>query len=53
MNFWELFAPEYQQMIKERGLARLRGENPPARYEVRLQTGDGKMDGDHQQKGDV
>jgi light-regulated signal transduction histidine kinase (bacteriophytochrome) len=38
MNFWELFAPEYQQMIKERGLARLRGENPPARYEVRLQT---------------
>lgn len=39
MKFWELYAPEFRDMVKERGLSRLRGANPPASYEVRLQTG--------------
>ena len=38
MKFWELFAPEFRDLVKERGLARLRGENPTSSYEVRLQT---------------
>lgn len=38
MKFWDLFAPESRELVKERGLARLRGENPPSSYEVRLQT---------------
>ncbi|MEA1885044.1 MAG: PAS domain-containing protein, partial [Thermotogota bacterium] len=27
-SFWELVAPKYQQLIKERGLSRLKGEWP-------------------------
>jgi len=38
MKFWDLFDPEYSHIVKERGLARLRGENPPQRYEVKLRT---------------
>ena len=38
IKFWDLFAPEFRELVKERGLARLRGENPPSNYEVRLQT---------------
>lgn len=42
MKFWDLFAPEYRELVKERGLSGLRGGNPPSSYEVRLQTNDGK-----------
>jgi len=38
MKFWDLFAPEFQELVKERGLARLHGEDPQSSYEVRLQT---------------
>lgn len=38
MKFWDLFTSEYRELVKERGLARLRGENPPSSYEVKLQT---------------
>lgn len=42
MKFWDLFAPEFRELVKERGLARLRGENPPSSYEVRLETKGGE-----------
>lgn len=38
MKFWELFDTKYSEMVKQRGLMRLRGENPPSRYEVKLRT---------------
>ncbi|CAJ37940.1 PAS domain-containing protein [Methanocella arvoryzae] len=38
VKFWELFAPEFRDMVRERGLAMLRGEDSPYSYEVRLQT---------------
>jgi PAS domain S-box-containing protein len=42
MKFWDLFVPEYRELVKESGLARLRGENPPSSYEVKLQTKGGE-----------
>ena len=38
MDFWELVHPDHRQVAKERGLARLRGESVPPRYEVKLIT---------------
>lgn len=38
MKFWELFDPKYSEMVRQRGLMRLRGEHPPSRYEVKLRT---------------
>jgi PAS domain S-box-containing protein len=38
MKFWDFIDPEYQEMVKERGLSRLKGENPQSRYEVKLRT---------------
>ncbi len=43
MNFWELVHPEHQQMVRERGLARVHGERLPSRYEVKLLTKDGDV----------
>jgi PAS domain S-box-containing protein len=42
MRFWEFVHPDYQQMVKERGLARLRGQSPPSRYEVKILTKSGE-----------
>ena len=42
MQVWELVHPDYQQMVKERGLAGLRGESPPSRYEVKILTKSGE-----------
>lgn len=36
MNFWDFVHPEMQEQIRERGLARLRGEPVPPRYEVKI-----------------
>jgi PAS domain S-box-containing protein len=41
INFWELADPESQAEVKEQGLARLRGEPVPARFEVRNIAKDG------------
>jgi|GEM_PF-2436366 len=43
MDFWELVAPESREIVKERGLKRLRGEDPPERYEFRALRKDGKV----------
>ncbi|MBU1948883.1 MAG: PAS domain S-box protein [Candidatus Eisenbacteria bacterium] len=35
-EFWTMFHPEDQDLMKERGMARQRGEDTPTRYELRL-----------------
>lgn len=35
-TFWEHVDPEYRELVKQRGLARLRGENVPPRYEFKF-----------------
>lgn len=41
-NFWEIMAPEYQEKVKVRGLARLSGDNSTPRYEVKIITKQGR-----------
>lgn len=41
-NFWDIIHPEYRELVKERGLARQRGDEAPQRYEVKLLTKDGQ-----------
>ena len=36
LNFWELIHPDFQEFVRNRGLARLRGEDVPARYEFKI-----------------
>lgn len=36
MKFWEVVHPDFQQLIKERGFARQRGENVPAHYQFKI-----------------
>jgi PAS domain S-box-containing protein len=36
MNFWEVIHPDMRAIVKERGLARLRGSEPPSPYEVKI-----------------
>ena len=40
--FWEILHPEYQEQIKEKGLARVRGESIPSRYEIKYLTKSGE-----------
>ncbi len=42
MNYWELAHPEYQKLIKERGLARQQGEPIIPRYEFKIITKTGR-----------
>jgi PAS domain S-box-containing protein len=42
MEFWEIIHPDHRQMVRERGLARLRGEAVPTRYELKLITKSGE-----------
>ncbi|MCU0606118.1 MAG: PAS domain S-box protein [Candidatus Edwardsbacteria bacterium] len=41
MPFWQLAHPDHQEMVRERGLARQRGESPPAHYEFKIVRKDG------------
>ncbi|MHB1246385.1 MAG: sensor histidine kinase [Sulfuriferula sp.] len=41
MDLWQLVAPEYQEMVKERSLARLKNAGGPARYELKIITKQG------------
>ncbi|HEX9788859.1 MAG TPA: GAF domain-containing protein, partial [Candidatus Binatia bacterium] len=41
MDFWQIVHPGYQQMIKQRGQARLRGVKIPRRYELKIVRKDG------------
>ena len=42
MKFWEFVHPDYREMVHQRGLARQRNENVPARYDFKIITKDGK-----------
>lgn len=42
MDFWEIMHPDMQEFVKQRGLARLRGEATPGRYEVKIVTKTGQ-----------
>jgi PAS domain S-box-containing protein len=41
MDFWEIIHPDHRAMVRERGMARLRGEAVPARYEIKILTKSG------------
>ncbi|WP_420130279.1 PAS domain S-box protein [Longimicrobium sp.] len=41
MRFWDIVAPEHRDMVRERGLARQRGEPVLSRYEFRILRKDG------------
>jgi PAS domain S-box-containing protein len=42
MSFWEIMHPDFRQLVKARGLARLQGEDVPTRYEVKILTKNGE-----------
>ena len=43
MDFWDLVHPEDRQEVRDRGLARQRGEPVPSRYEFRIVRRDGAV----------
>ncbi len=42
-NFWEIVAPKHKNLIKERGLARLKGEWPQDKYELQIAQKSGEL----------
>ena len=36
MNFWDIVHPDLRDMVRERGMARQRGERPPSTYELKF-----------------
>jgi len=38
MNFWDVIHPDFKELVKERGLKRLKGEMPLAHYDVQIIT---------------
>ncbi len=36
LRFWDVVHPDFQEMIRQRGLARQRGEDVPTRYEFKI-----------------
>jgi PAS domain S-box-containing protein/diguanylate cyclase (GGDEF)-like protein len=42
MSFWDMIHPDFRDVVRERGMARQRGEQVPARYEVKLLTKSGE-----------
>ncbi|WP_105317660.1 PAS domain S-box protein [Thermus tenuipuniceus] len=40
---WEFVHPADREMVRARGLARIRGENPPGRYTFRILTREGEV----------
>ena len=43
MNFWDGIHPDCQELLRIRGLARLRGEDVPSQYEVKYLTKSGEV----------
>jgi PAS domain S-box-containing protein len=43
MKFWDLAHGDFRELVKERGLARQRGEDVPSRYEYKWVTKDGEV----------
>ncbi len=42
MKYWDIVAPEYRSLIRDRGLQRLAGEEVPSGYEFKIITKEGK-----------
>lgn len=42
INFWDVVHPDFRELVKERGAARLRGEAVPDRYEFKILTKSGE-----------
>jgi diguanylate cyclase (GGDEF)-like protein/PAS domain S-box-containing protein len=42
MNFWDVIHPDSRELVKQRGLARQRGEDVPREYETKLLTKSGE-----------
>ncbi len=42
MDFWQVVHPEFKELIRQRGLARQRGEKIPNRYEFKIVRKDGE-----------
>ncbi len=42
MKFWELVHPDHREMLRQRGIARQRGEHVPPRYEFKFVTKGGE-----------
>jgi diguanylate cyclase (GGDEF)-like protein/PAS domain S-box-containing protein len=42
MDFWELVHPDDREVVRERGMARQRGDRVPSRYELRIVTRGGE-----------
>ncbi|MET0554160.1 MAG: PAS domain S-box protein, partial [Vicinamibacteria bacterium] len=42
MDFWAIAHPDSQDVVRQRGRARTRGESAPPRYELRLRTAQGE-----------
>lgn len=42
MDFWELVHPEFRELVRQRGLARQRGEDVPDRYQFKIVTKSGE-----------
>ena len=43
MNFWEIFHPDHQEIVKQRGLARQRNEDVISRYEAKILRKNGEI----------
>lgn len=43
MNFWDVVHQDFRELVKERGIARQRGEKVPSRYEFKIISKDGKV----------
>ena len=42
MNFWDMLHPDFRDLVRERGLARQRGEPVPSRYDIKYLTKSGE-----------
>ena len=42
MHFWDLVHPDFRELVRQRGLARQRGEPVPPRYEFKIVRKDGE-----------
>ncbi len=43
MEFWEVVAPEFRDLVRARGVSRLQGNTPPPQYEIAVQRKDGEL----------
>ncbi|MBU1275239.1 MAG: PAS domain S-box protein [Proteobacteria bacterium] len=42
LPFWQIIHPDFRQMVRERGMARQEGGQPPSTYEFKIITKDGQ-----------